>query len=148
MKRRFPIVLLSAVIISQTAIAEPSMCVQSVSSASNDSFQFSEDEAVLMEAKYTCQQLEGVGKGLEATVLLTESAAGLAACVGSLFIAGVPVAIVLHTGAVIMQTAKVVVSNLPCEDQNKAKLKRELEEYVCEQMSARGAKNCQLKVVP
>jgi hypothetical protein len=126
------------VLVEQNVLAEaPSMCVVEDSAMTENDPNF---EDFLLDAKYTCRQLERVASGIDGAVIAVQAGTLISACSG----AGAPVAVSLEAGALVLQTIKLMVSNLPCEDTNEKKIEANLKLFVCDQLADKGITHCNL----
>jgi len=114
---------------AHAASAEPFMCVVSDGASADESF-----ESLVQEAKYSCEQLKRIATGLEVSAITVQIGNIYLACTG----VGTPVALAIQGGVLGLQTMKVIVGNLPCEDKKQEKGEADLKQFVCEQMAMQG----------
>lgn len=92
-------------------------------------------------AKLSCETIERVSTGLQATSIALSVGGLYAACTG----VGVAATVVLEGGAIAIQAVDLIVGNLPCNNSAREKeIKQMAELVVCEELGRQGIK-CSLR---
>lgn len=142
MKKAINLSLLMVVLGLATAKANAAVCVTDGPIAMNDQMvpqiaDLESSDDLVQETAFQCKTMHVTDKTLEALSISTEAGSLYAACTG----VGAPVAVTLSGVSLGLQAIKLIVSSLPCDDQdNDKKVQAKIHEAVCEELSSQGIK--------